>query len=84
MVGAHDFGAVDSPFADLENSEIRKALAERLTYSKQSIPHYYVTVRVEMDKLLKFHATLNQVASTKISVNDFIMKAAALAAARVP
>lgn len=67
-------------FTDIENSQIRKVIADRLTYSKQNIPHYYVTVTVEMDNLMKLRAKLNKVASQKLSVNVFVMKAAALAA----
>jgi pyruvate dehydrogenase E2 component (dihydrolipoamide acetyltransferase) len=67
-------------FTDIENTQIRKVIADRLTYSKQNIPHYYVTVTVEMDNLMKLRAKLNKVASQKLSVNVFVMKAAALAA----
>ena len=78
---------VDLPsemFKDMEVSQIRKVIAERLTHSKQNIPHYYVTVSVSMDKLIALRAKLNAVATTKISVNDIVMKAAAMAALKVP
>ena len=68
----------------MEVSQIRKVIAERLTHSKQNIPHYYVTVSVSMDKLIALRAKLNAVATTKISVNDIVMKAAAMAALKVP
>jgi pyruvate dehydrogenase E2 component (dihydrolipoamide acetyltransferase) len=71
-------------YTDIENSQIRKVIADRLTYSKQNIPHYYVTITVEMDNLMKLRAKLNKVASQKLSVNVFVMKAAALAALKVP
>lgn len=71
-------------FEDLQNSNIRKVIAERLSYSKQNIPHYYVTVSVHVDSLMKLRAKLNSVAKTKISVNDMVIKAASLAAAKVP
>jgi len=71
-------------YTDIENSQIRKVIADRLTFSKQNIPHYYVTVTVEMDNLMKLRAKLNKVASQKLSVNVFVMKAAALAALQVP
>ena len=71
-------------YTDIENSQIRKVIADRLTFSKQNIPHYYVTVTVEMDNLMKLRAKLNKVASQKRSVNVFVMKAAALAALQVP
>lgn len=71
-------------FEDLQNSNIRKVIAERLSYSKQNIPHYYVTVAVNVDNLIKLRAKLNSAAKTKISVNDFVIKAASLACTRVP
>lgn len=46
-------------FTDTEVSSIRKVIADRLTYSKSNIPHYYVTVSVEVDELLKLRARLN-------------------------
>lgn len=71
-------------YTDIENSGIRKVIAERLTYSKQNIPHYYVTVAVEVDNLMKIRAKLNKFSETKLSVNDFVIKAASLAAVKVP
>jgi pyruvate dehydrogenase E2 component (dihydrolipoamide acetyltransferase) len=71
-------------YEDMENSTIRKVIAERLTFSKQNIPHYYVTISVSVDELLKIRARLNKVASSKISVNDMVIKAASLAATKVP
>ena len=50
-------------YTDIENSQIRKVIADRLTYSKQNIPHYYVTIQVEVDNLLRLRAKLNKVAS---------------------
>ena len=71
-------------YEDFENSQIRKVIAERLTYSKQNIPHYYVTVQVQMDKLMALRGKLNKHSSSKISVNDMVIKAASLAATKVP
>ena len=56
--------AVDMPndmFKDIQVSQIRKVIAERLTHSKQNIPHYYVTVSVQVDKLLQLRGKLNKV-----------------------
>jgi len=55
-----------------------------LTFSKQNIPHYYVTYSVEVDNMLKLRQRLNKVSESKISVNDLVIKAASLAATRVP
>ena len=68
----------------MSNSNIRKIIADRLTYSKQSIPHYYVTVNVNVDNLLKLRGKLNTSAKSKISVNDMVIKAASLASVKVP
>lgn len=92
-VGAPGLGAVGSApalssapgeYIDLPNSQIRKVIAERLTFSKQSIPHYYVTVQVQVDSLMKMRAKFNKVSTVKLSVNDFVMKAASMAAVKVP
>jgi pyruvate dehydrogenase E2 component (dihydrolipoamide acetyltransferase) len=71
-------------FDDLDVSQIRKVIAERLTFSKQNIPHYYVTVSVNVDKLLALRGRLNANSTSKISVNDLVMKAASMAALKVP
>ena len=71
-------------FVDIPNSQIRKVIADRLTFSKQNIPHYYVTTQVAVDNLLALRSKLNKVSSSKISVNDFVMKATALASLKVP
>ena len=55
-----------------------------MTYSKQNIPHYYVTINVNVDNLLKLRGKLNTSAKSKISVNDMVIKAASLAAVKVP
>lgn len=55
-----------------------------MTESKQTIPHYYLTIDVEMDKLIKLRTQINENATTKISVNDFIIKASAKALLDVP
>jgi pyruvate dehydrogenase E2 component (dihydrolipoamide acetyltransferase) len=74
----------DIDYTDLELSNIRKVIAERLSYSKQNIPHYYVTISVAVDNLLKLRERLNKVSKSKISVNDMVIKAASLATVRVP
>lgn len=71
-------------FVDMETSQIRKVIAERLSYSKQNIPHYYVTISVQVDKLLALRARLNKHSESKISVNDMVMKASAMASLKVP
>ena len=71
-------------YEDIPNTTVRNFIAERLTFSKQNIPHFYVTVQSQVDNLIKLRAKLNSVSSTKISVNDMVIKAASLACVRVP
>jgi pyruvate dehydrogenase E2 component (dihydrolipoamide acetyltransferase) len=64
---------------------MRRVIARRLTESKQTVPHFYLTVDCEIDELLKFRAELNAKSDTyRISVNDFVIRAAALALRQVP
>jgi pyruvate dehydrogenase E2 component (dihydrolipoamide acetyltransferase) len=71
---------------------MRKAIARRLTESKLTIPHYYLTIDCEIDELLKAREEINSAAAKgadghprfKISVNDFVIKALALALIQVP
>ena len=74
----------EGDFEDITNTTVRNFIAERLTFSKQNIPHFYVTVQSNVDSLIKLRAKLNQHASSKISVNDMVIKAASLAAVKVP
>ncbi|KAJ8347532.1 hypothetical protein SKAU_G00261210 [Synaphobranchus kaupii] len=74
-------------FTDIPISNIRKVIAQRLMQSKQTIPHYYLSVDVNMDQVLELRKELNQevkVDNIKLSVNDFIIKASALACLKVP
>ena len=60
-------------------TKMRRVIAHRMQKSKQTIPHFYITVSVVMDEAIKLRRTLNQVARPKISINDMIVKASALA-----
>lgn len=73
-------------YTDIPNSNIRKVIANRLTASKQTIPHYYLTIEANVDELLRIRTELNNKANGeyKLSVNDFIVKAAAAALRKVP
>ncbi len=76
-----------APYTEVPHSTMRKVIAERLTYSKQAIPHYYLTVECALDTLLELRGTLNDKAGddgVRLSVNDFIVRAVALALAKVP
>ncbi len=76
----------EDEFERIENSMMRKAIARRLTESKQQVPHFYLTIDVSMDRLMDLRAQLNEAAdgAFRLSVNDFIIKAAAMALADVP
>ena len=65
---------------------MRKTIARRLTQSMQEIPHFYLTVDCELDELLMARKKLNDAAGegVKLSVNDFLIRAAALALIKVP
>jgi pyruvate dehydrogenase E2 component (dihydrolipoamide acetyltransferase) len=66
---------------------MRKTIAARLTEAKQTIPHFYLRRSVQLDALLAFRETLNkqlESRSIKLSVNDFIIKAVAVALRQVP
>ena len=82
-------GAPLSPMPDFEavpHSSMRKTIARRLTESVRDIPHFNVSVDVQLDSLLDTPKRLNarDGAEQKISINDFVIKAIALALARVP
>mgnify|MGYP000687004698 CR=1 FL=1 len=87
-----DADAVLKMYADREFEEIplngmRKTIAARLTEAKQTIPHFYLRRDIQLDALLKFRSTLNkqlEARGVKLSVNDFIIKACALALQSVP
>ena len=74
------------PYEEIKLSNMRKVIARRLTEAKQTIPHYYLTIDCELDALLKLRAELNARpgADYKLSVNDFLIKALALALRDVP
>ncbi|MXO90256.1 pyruvate dehydrogenase complex dihydrolipoamide acetyltransferase [Pontixanthobacter aquaemixtae] len=79
-----DFGI---PHEDEKLNNVRKVIARRLTEAKQSIPHIYLTVDVQLDKLLKLRSELNaslEPQGIKLSVNDLLIKALAKALVQVP
>ena len=74
------------PFEEAPLDGMRRTIARRLTEAKQSIPHFYLRADVSMDKLVAIRGELNAQAEgkMKLSINDFIIKAVALALQRVP
>lgn len=91
---AVEIGTEYETFSDVPHSQIRRVTASRLLQSKQQVPHYYLTVDVRLDALLETRARLNEARAAmgkkgdegpaKLSVNDFVLKAAALALKAVP
>ncbi len=77
----------DRPFEEVKLDGMRKIIASRLTEAKQSVPHFYLRRDINLDALLKFRSQLNkqlEPRGVKLSVNDFIIKACALALQQVP
>jgi pyruvate dehydrogenase E2 component (dihydrolipoamide acetyltransferase) len=74
------------PSDDVEKplSMMRRTIARRLVESKTTIPHFYLTADVDMDAAMEFREQVSQVHNAKLSVNDLVIKAAALALRRVP
>lgn len=74
-------------YQEIQLDGMRKTIAARLTEAKQTVPHFYLRRDIKIDRLLAFRAELNQQLETrniKLSVNDFIIKACALALQAVP
>ena len=75
------------PYTLQKNSGMRKTIARRLGESKQTVPHFYLTVECELDALLTLRKDLNtraEASGIKLSVNDLVIKAAAAALRKVP
>ena len=80
-------GPVETPHEAVKLSSMRKVIARRLTESKQTVPHIYLTVDIQLDKLLKLRGELNaglEARGIKLSVNDLLIKALAAALMAVP
>ena len=75
-----------SPFSFIEipHNSMRKAIARRLSESKTTVPHFYLSADCRMDRLLALRAEINANAARKISVNDFVVRAVAVALREVP
>ena len=83
-VAARGYGVASKPtgvesVTELSNSSMRKAIAKRLSASKFSAPHYYLGVELNMDNAIAFRQQFNTLPDTKISFNDIVLKAVALA-----
>lgn len=74
------------PYVDIELSNIRKIIAQRLSESKQQIPHYYLTSEIDMTRTMDIRKQINAAADGqfKVSLNDIIVKACAMSMKHVP
>ncbi len=74
----------DFEYGDHPVSQMRKVIAKRLAESKFSAPHFYLTVEIDMGKTIKSRKEINENAETRISFNDFVVKACAMALRKHP
>jgi pyruvate dehydrogenase E2 component (dihydrolipoamide acetyltransferase) len=87
VAGAREAIEGGAPYAEEKLSGVRKVIARRLTESKQTVPHFYLTIDIRLDPLLELRAQLNKSLEpdgVKLSVNDLLIKALARALIRVP
>ncbi|MDE2302419.1 MAG: 2-oxo acid dehydrogenase subunit E2 [Sphingomonadales bacterium] len=82
--GAAPFAAGENPPEIVPFDRIRKIVARRLTEAKQQIPHFYLRISARADALLALRRTANLVLACKASLNDYLVKACALALVRHP
>lgn len=75
----------DAGYAEIPLNNMRKVIAKRLTESKQQVPHFYLSIDCNLDALLALRTEINsRLESGKLSVNDFVVRATALALMKVP
>ena len=73
-----------SPWTEVPHTSTRRTIARRLTESKSTVPHFYLTVDCRVDRLAALRAELNEDRERSISLNDLVLRAAALALREVP
>ncbi|KAF2354850.1 Dihydrolipoyllysine-residue acetyltransferase component of pyruvate dehydrogenase complex [Trinorchestia longiramus] len=81
------FGTPGAAYTDIPVTNMRAVIAKRLVQSKQTVPHYYLSVDIAMDEVAKLRKELNSIVASeggKLSFNDFIIKASALSCLKVP
>jgi pyruvate dehydrogenase E2 component (dihydrolipoamide acetyltransferase) len=69
---------------EIKNSQMRKTIAKRLSESKFTAPHYYLTIEVSMDDAMASRTVINSLPDTKVSFNDMVIKACAMALKKHP
>jgi pyruvate dehydrogenase E2 component (dihydrolipoamide acetyltransferase) len=76
--------AAKAPYTDIPHTKMRRAIAGRLTESKQTTPHFYLRATIDARRLLRLRRELNDSADVKVSLNDLVVKAVARAHTLVP
>eukprot|EP00956_Cyclotella_meneghiniana_P001874 scaffold2052_cov70-Cyclotella_meneghiniana.AAC.1 len=74
----------ESMYTDTPASSMRKVISRRLTESKSTVPHFYTSIEIPLDNVLKLRKVLQKEFEVKVSVNDFVIKASAMALRDVP
>src|SRR5690606_17984701 len=69
---------------EIKNSQMRKTIAKRLSESKFTAPHYYLMIEVDMDQAISSRSAINSLPDTKVSFNDMVIKASAMALRKHP
>ncbi|NMH29673.1 pyruvate dehydrogenase complex dihydrolipoamide acetyltransferase [Flavobacterium silvaticum] len=69
---------------EVKNSQMRKTIARRLSESKFTAPHYYLTIELDMDNAIASRNSINSIPNTKVSFNDMVIKACAMALKKHP
>ncbi|UBZ09348.1 pyruvate dehydrogenase complex dihydrolipoamide acetyltransferase [Leeuwenhoekiella palythoae] len=83
--GVQQFVATgEESYEDVNNSQMRKAIAKSLGKSKFTAPHYYLNVEFDMENMIAFRSQFNQLPDTKVSYNDMIIKAVSIALKQHP
>ena len=77
-------GQTTEGFTDIPNSQMRGVIAKRLAESKFSAPHFYLKMEINMDNAISARTQLNEASPVKVSFNDFVIKAVALALRQHP
>ncbi|WP_305982846.1 pyruvate dehydrogenase complex dihydrolipoamide acetyltransferase [Roseivirga thermotolerans] len=74
----------EESFEEMRVSQMRKTIAKRLSQSKFTAPHFYLTMEINMDKAIEARKSMNEVSPVKISFNDMVIKAASVALRKHP
>jgi len=76
--------AGNTPYTEIPMTGMRRTVARRMVEAKTTVPHFYLTIDCDIDPLLRMRSELVEAGGAKLSVNDFVVKAAALALRKVP